>query len=1186
MRLKVLLVLLVSLCAVSTYAQYRASIQGVVTDPDGASVSGATVTLKNLGTNQTLTATTDANGIYNFNALPPSKYSLTVEKTGFKKKALENVGFIPEQANALNIQLEVGEVTQTITVSGDTTPLIDTETASVNGVVSSNQIQHLPSFGRDVLKLAQLAPGSFADGAQGGAGSNNYNIPGTQTGGGQSGGADGIFKTENGAGVIASGQQFQNNGISIDGISTTSAVWGGSTIVTPSEDSVDSVKVVSNSYDAEDSRFTGAQIQITSKSGTNDIHGSAFLTTHQPNLNAFQRFNGANLGVKRDENKFEQFGGSVGGPIWKNKVFFFFNYETVRQPLSPTSANGWYDTPAFAALAPAGSIAAKYLSFPGNGVIGTLNANATCADAGLIDAAHVTTANPTPNCAEVSGGLNLGTPLTTGLGTQDKGWSDSQHPGCGGAGTGCGTPGSPFGTVADIANYDTIDPTTFNAAQWNGRLDANVTGKDRISFAIYWVPQSKDNFNGNRAYDIFHHSQINEALSAIWDHTISSTFLNEFRVNAAGWRWNEINSNHQSPVGFPTDRIDQTGGITVNSFGPNVGSILNQWTYTFKDVATKIYGRHTLKFGGEITRLFYLQECAGCGVPSYNFFNIWDFLNDAPRNEGGGFNPNTGIPTTIRQDQRENLYGFFVQDDFKLRSNLTLNLGLRWSYFGSLSAKQGNMLRATPGPGVNYLTGLVVRKGDSWDPEKGNFGPQFGLAWSPTSLFGHEFQNRLVIRGGYGLSYNEEQLAISANIVNNPGLVVFPGLGFNNPTTCGNTFTPANNCGIIYALSSDPHNLSGYPANANTVSSFGPNGLPTTGSVGVQIFPGTLPTARTHHYSVDVQYDLGHQFVASLGYQGSLSRHLFFHENPLAIPATSAFPFNPQITGGDYWGTSGRANYNALLAELKHQFSHQFQADAQFTWAKSMDTSSAPYSEQPYPFNLSLDYGRSDYNVGKAFKIFGVWQPVFFHGSNSWMEKIVGGWSLSGIFNLHSGFPWTPMINVVTTNATGKAVGASLYCGQCGYGSVFPVTYLGGAGGSTSNDAFKTVAKSNFPNGGAAYFSAPTCTATVTTNCSPAFTGTSPGGAFPQPPGVHRNSLTLPGYKDVDLTLAKAFGLPKAPVLGESAKVELRVDAYNLFNNLNLNPNQIQNNIGSGNFGTITGALAARVVTLGVRFSF
>src|SRR5437667_11526770 len=260
------------LFAATVHAQYRASIQGVVTDPDGAVVSGVTVTLTNLGTNQKQVATTDENGIYNFNALPPSTYSLTVEKAGFKKKVLENVGFIPEQANALNVQLEIGEVTQSIVVSGDSTPLIDTQTASVNGVVSANQIQHMPSFGRDVLKLAQLAPGSFADGSQAGGGTDNYNLPGTQTGGGASGGADGIFKTENGAQVIASGQQTETNGISIDGISVTSAVWGGSTIITPSEDSVDSVKVVSNSYDAEDGRYSGAQIQIISKTGTNNFH--------------------------------------------------------------------------------------------------------------------------------------------------------------------------------------------------------------------------------------------------------------------------------------------------------------------------------------------------------------------------------------------------------------------------------------------------------------------------------------------------------------------------------------------------------------------------------------------------------------------------------------------------------------------------------------------------------------------------------------------------------------------------------------------------------------------------------------------------------------------------------------------------------------------------------------------------
>jgi hypothetical protein len=151
--------------------------------------------------------------------------------------------------------------------------------------------------------------------------------------------------------------------------------------------------------------------------------------------------------------------------------------------------------------------------------------------------------------------------------------------------------------------------------------------------------------------------------------------------------------------------------------------------------------------------------------------------------------------------------------------------------------------------------------------------------------------------------------------------------------------------------------------------------------------------------------------------------------------------------------------------------------------------------------------------------------------------------------------------------------GGNTYCSQCGYGSLFPATSLGGAGTSTSSDAFKTVANSNFPNGGAAYF-------------SPTTYGTFFGTNLPPAPGVHRKSLNRPGYKGVDLTLAKAFGLPKAPVLGESAKIEFRVDAYNLFNNLNLDPNQVSNNIGNSNFGTITGALAGRVVTLGARFSF
>jgi hypothetical protein len=1120
--------------------QYRASLRGTVTDPQGAAVVGAKVTLVNTDTNGTLESISDANGIYQFNALPPAPYRLTVEATGFKQKVLENVRIIPEQPNALDLPLEVGEVQQTVTVSG-TTQALDTETATVSGTITSNQVQHMPSFGRDVFQLIRLAPGVFGDGAQNvGTG---INLPGTQ-GPGATGGNQGIFQTENGPQALAAGQQYENNSITIDGISTTSAVWGGTTIITPTEDSVDNVKVVSNGYDAELGRFSGAQIQVISKGGSNQFHGSAFFTAHRPGLNAYQSFNGQGNKVLRDTDFFDQFGGSLGGPIWKNKIFAFFAWETVRSPKAQTNiSNQWYETSEFDASAPSGSIAAKYLSFPGNSVPNLgINANATCQNAGLSEGV---------NCVTIPGkGLDVGSPLKTPLGTQDLTWQSSGNPGIGGG----------FDGIPDIANYITSSTSNFSKNQYNGRLDANITAKDRIAFAIYWVPTSTNNLNGFRGYDLFHHEQINEAYSAIWDRTISSSFLNEARVNAAGWHWNEIASNPQSPIGLPVDMIGQTGSITIGSFGPPVGSIFNQWTYSFKDVATKIIGRHTIKFGGELTRLFYLQNCVGCGgVPNYTFFNLWDFLNDAPHAESASFNPTNGTLTTQRQDDRENIWGFFAQDDFKLRRNLTINAGLRWSYFSPLRSKENNMFVAVPGAGANFLTSLTVRKGDSWNAQKDNFGPQIGFAWSPG-----KFNDRLVVRGGYGLNYNQEEIAVSSNIVNNPGLVVFPTFSMSTPTS--------PNPGIIYATATDLHSYTSYPPNPNAVTSFGPNGLPTTGRVNVSIFPGTLPTMRVHHYSVDTQLNLGQNVIATLGYVGSVSHNIFFHQNPNATPAASGFTLNPQIGGGDYWSVLGHGNYNAMLAGLRHQFSRQFSLDAQFSWAKSLDTASSPYStsfppfNQPfYPFNVNLNYGRSDYDVGKAFKIYGIWQPIFFHGSKAWIEKIAGDWTLSGIFTVHSGFPWYPELTI----------SGSLYCGTCGYTTLLPAAYLGGAGTSTGNDAFKT--GSNYPLGGAAYFTTPTYTS---------YSGTSFGNANPQTPGVRRNSLAGPGYKDLDLTLAKGFGLPNMRVLGENARFEFRLDAYNVFNNLNFNPTSISNNIASANFGQAMTALAGRIATLGVRFSF
>ncbi len=398
------LIAVIFLFATMAQAQYRTSIQGVVTDPTGAVIPGANLTLTNPATGEKQVRTSDASGVFNFNALAAARFQLQVTKDGFQTKIIDNLQLIPEQANSVTVQLVIGAASTTVNVDASASPLLETENATVSGVVSSNEVQHLPSYGRDVLKLAQLAPGVFGDGSQGGSGG-GFDLPSSQTNGGSSGTDNGIFKTENGAAVSGNGQQQSMNGITVDGISTTSAVWGGSTVITPSEDSIENFKIVSNNYDAENGRFSGAQLQITSKSGTNDYHGSLFFTAHRPGLNAYQPFNGEGNSDLRDESRFNQLGGSVGGPILKNKLFAFFSYETIREHTN-SIGNQWGDTAAFDALAPSGSIASELANFPGNAILNSGINSSTCADIGLVEGT---------NCHQVSGGLNVGTPLNPSL---------------------------------------------------------------------------------------------------------------------------------------------------------------------------------------------------------------------------------------------------------------------------------------------------------------------------------------------------------------------------------------------------------------------------------------------------------------------------------------------------------------------------------------------------------------------------------------------------------------------------------------------------------------------------------------------------------------------------------------------------------------------------------------------------
>ncbi len=1162
-------------------AQYNASIQGTVTDAQGAIVPGATVVLTNTETNQALQHTTSGTGVFTFNQLPPSMYTLVVTAKGFTRKELDALQVTPEQANAVNVQLAVGAETQTVTVSGNEATALDTETATISGTITSNQIQHLPSFGRDVFQLAQLAPGTFGDGAQASAGGTS-SLPGSNIGG--SGASDGIFKTENAPQISGNGGQNETNGISVDGISTVSAVWGGASVITPSEDSVKDVHIVSNGYDASSGRFSSSQVQVITKNGTNQVHGSAFIKGDRPGLNAYQRYNGpgsfaagsaAERGVNRDNSRFNQFGGTLGGPFWKNKVFAFFAYEGLRNT-TVTTGQGWYESPGFAALAPAGTIAAQLLGYPGEGPSSSSIIPRTCASIGLTEGVNCDTVGNT--------GVNLGSPRRgTAVGTLDPTWVGSGNPGIGG-GLDPNTP--------TISFYNTTNPNAIVEDQYNGRLDVNASSKDLVTFTIYWVPQTTTDYQGPvRSANLWHHQAINDAFTGIWDHTFSATLLNEARANAAGWRWNEIVTNSQEPFGLPIAEIDDlgnesagagvagssTGGtgvsaITSDYFGAPGPSNFNQWTYSYQDTLTKVLSRHQIKIGGEATRLYYLNNPTYVARPQFNFRNPWDFLNDAPYQETGSFSPITGAVTANRQDIRSDIYSLFAQDDWKVKPNLTLNLGLRWSYFGPISSKENNLAVFREGTGAAVLSGASVRVGGNlYDPQTLNFGPQLGFAWSPEAQ-----GSRLVFRGGIGLNYNQEELAISTNGTNNPPLIT-------NATFCCST-AAALKQGILYATSSSPTAFYGFPNNPATVQQFSSANLPTNGSaVTVAAYPGRLPTNYSYHYSLDTQYEIAQSWIATIGYQGSTSHHLIHLYNENVVALAQGLPVNPSLQQVNFYGNDNNSNYNALLTTLRHDFAHGVQAQAQYSWTKSMDDGSEPYYEDPYPYNPKLAWGRSDFNVQNVFKFFGLWQPVFFHGGkDSLLEKTVGGWSISGILNLHSGFPWTPEY----TNT-----GNNLYYQGGGYGFLRPAAYLGGAGQDTSNKAFVSGPSdpksggfnNNYREGALAYFTVPQFTQGTQ---FPSFAG------LPQGPGVARNFLNGPNYIDADMTLTKSFGIPKNRLLGEDGGVEVRADAYNIYNRLNLNGTSINNAISSDgvtsnpSFGQAQSALGSRTIELQARFSF
>ena len=1127
----------------AAHAQFRAGIQGTVTDSTGAIVKGAKITVTSQETGASQEAITNDEGFYSVSHLGPGLYTINASMTGFKTKIIKDVQVAAEEMGGVSLVLDAGAVTEQITVNGDTIPALQTEDGSISGTISEQQVQELPQFRGDPFELLRLTPGVFGLGAR----SSNGDAANLPNYAGTGGSIFGIFQTENSVQVSAGGQRVDANGYEVDGVSSNSQRHGGATVLTPNSESVKEVKVEVSPYSAENGHNAGAIVKTITQNGTNSPHGSFGFRLHSPGLNATQRWCGPTCTPSKDNARDDilsrDYFGSVGGPILKNKVFAFFSFDHMRT--SGTNRNqNWVETSQFVSSLPSGSIAAKLFAAKGSGFTNPTVLPSTCAILGV---------NDTNFCRDVSGGVDIGSP-TGSAGTIVP------NPTCPAGLPNCLSTGGGLDGVPDLQHIEySGKPDSINATQFNGRLDYNATSKDTVSFVIFRSPFLKSFLPGGwvdgRQYNTFNTDAQHDIATLLWTRTINPTMINEARANVLHWYFDELKGNPQAPWGLPTGNIPIPNNSLSAGFFSGPG-IFHEATYAFKDTLSKVHNSHVLKFGGEFTKEQNNDKSAWGAHPTYDFTNLWSFVNDAPSHEGTNtFDPKTGQITAFAKYVRVNSFGFFGQDNWKMRSNLTVTFGLRYDYWTPLHDKFGQLSHVTLGEAANTLANAkIIQGGDLSQPDRNNVGPQLGFAWSPKSTFGHEWANRMVWRGGFGVAYSK---------IGEDKLLQADG---NPPSFLATDLTAAQ---LIYGMSSGgPYSFFGYPANPLTTITFDSNGFPVAGQFLNQATPnlaGPVPNLRTpytYHYSLETQYDLGHNWTAALGFQGSQSRKL-----PRTINYQLFFPHNPLIGSIKLTQSDVNSSFNALIARISRRLSNGLDLSVNYRYSKSIDECSYDENcgdQQTFPFDQATERGPSDYDVKHSLTGYVLYELPFFKSRHDVLYTVAGGWKLSGIVTLDSGFPWTP---VYSGSACIQVASRGNVC------PVRPIAYAGGAGTDYSTSKFQQLG-GNFPNGGLAYFTPPPDPSTYT---------------VPPRPGIGRNSFRGPRYTGIDMSFGKRFTLPRIPLVGENAGFEIKANAFNIFNKLNLTPfafNRASTTITDPQFGQATGALSGRTIELTARFSF
>ena len=691
---------------------------------------------------------------------------------------------------------------------------------------------------------------------------------------------------------------------------------------------------------------------MVSQNGTNDLHGSFVFKRNTPGLNAYQKWGGPHGEAPQRANQLQsQTAGSLGGPLLRDKLFFFFSYEGQRQDKNSLTT-AWVETPELVAAINAqraGSLATQFLNYPG------------------MTPPRVATVLETRDLGSLTGAL--GQPVTEAAGGGLDGIPDVQR-----------------------AQLEGFSKTT--AQQFNTRVDYSVTQNDRLAFSMFYVPvntRSNDaGANSARPMGDFLSERRNMAGTLLWTRTLSPTMINEARFNVMRWYFDEIASNPDTPWGLPRLQVNQPAGENLLlTYGPGVGpGVFYQTSYNFRDTLTKVLNSHALKFGVDIVAEQNNDKAPWAGRPTYSFDNLWSFANDAPSSEGTTFfDPDSGAFTDLTAYARSSKYALFVQDDWKLTPTLTVNAGLRWDYFAPLRSKNDQISNLMLGPNEGLIGASLKLGGDLYEQDRNNFGPQAGFAWTPG-----RFNQKLVLRGGFGIGYNRL-----------PGSRLLESR-FNPPYFAGFLLKGA---GHPLCTGGNRHRLR-LPTQPGCDADVRSSDQPSGDRSARQRERDAAGPAQSVHAAV--LGGLANTTSAVAGSPAWVTRAAAV-EGCRAWCRTSCSSSRTRALGTvNMLLPDAYSHYNALLTRISRRFASGYLLNAEYRFGRSMDTCSNDQNcQQTYPFDQSTEWGPSDYDVTHSFKLYGTWDLPIFRDRRDALGFIAGGWQLSGILTASSGFPWTPV---------------------------------------------------------------------------------------------------------------------------------------------------------------------------------